>query len=105
MKTKILKRIMLLAMVAFSQFAGAADAPPLPKAWHAAATEEDIQKSAELSKRLVDVPIVRSSKGCIGYLGQSKTGEIIVRHLVDKKGKPVCRSEFAYGPGTENDFK
>ncbi len=74
----------------------AADAPPMPKKWQDVATAQAIEESGALSKRIVDAPIVRSSRGCIGYLGETSSGVIIVRHLLDKKGKPVCLPKYAY---------
>lgn len=99
-----LKIIAVMACAAFG-VASAADNPPLPKKWHDVATEDLINDSIPLAKRLIDTPIVRSSRGCIGYLGQTKSGSIIVRHLLDKHGKPVCRPEAAYGPGTVNPIQ
>lgn len=101
-------RKQLIGMVAVALIMNSAlatETPQMPKKWHPLASEESINESAELSKRLVDTPIVRSSKGCIGFLGETKSGTIIVRHLLDKNGKPICRPEYAYGFGTTNKLK
>ena len=97
--------IMIIVLLSTKVALAAGASPPQPKQWHEVATEESVQESGRLSKPLVDAPIVRSSKGCIAYLGENKKGEVIVRHLLDKYGKSVCRKEFAYGQNTSNDFK
>lgn len=88
----------VILMVFLTKATFAFDAPPMPKKWHNVATEQLIDEAGELSHRIIDVPIVRSSRGCIGFLGETKSGAIVVRHLLDKNGKPVCRSKYAYNP-------
>lgn len=62
-----------------------------------AATGMEITDGLLLSKRLVDTPIVRSSKGCLAYLGENAAGEVIVIGIEDMQHRPACNSGFSYG--------
>lgn len=54
---------------------------------------------SDQAKRIIDNPIVRSSKGCVAFLGQDKRGLVIVSYPRDAKGKPICQRDLAYGDG------
>lgn len=98
---------MLVAMAVFlvTSAAAATELQSSPNKSSRVTTGEQIKEASEVSKRLIDAPVVRSSKGCIGFLGETKSGAIFVQHLLGKNGKPICRAEYAYRPGSANDLK
>jgi hypothetical protein len=57
---------------------------------------QNVQYAGEDAVRLADVPIVRSSKGCIAYLKEDKRGLVKVVYPKDKSGKRVCHPKFSY---------
>lgn len=62
----------------------------------AAAPAAAVQEAAQLSKRLIDAPIVRSSKGCIAFLGEDKDGLVTVSVMRGPDGKPACVKDMPY---------
>ena len=51
------------------------------------------------AKRILDTPIVRSSKGCVAFLGEDSRGRVVVNYPKDSKGNPICQRDLAYVPG------
>lgn len=83
--------ILLVALPALSNPPTPKSNPLVPKS-----KRQNIQYADEDAVRVADVPIVRSSKGCIAYLTENKQGFVKIRYPKDKDGKRVCQSKLAY---------
>ena len=86
-----------LAVAVLTTSLAAAAEQPAPAARAADfMTPDAVSTAVQISKRLIDAPIVRSSKGCLATLGEGPDGQITVRSVKDEKGRPVCVKDLPY---------